>query len=1079
MATVGTALTTPETGWRRYDNTDSNMTYDSGSTWNFSGGISGDYMGTSAISNTAKCNVKFNFKGTKLRFISWYATNRSTSIDVIIDGAKVGNFSLNYATPTDRQILAYEITGLQDTIHYIKFVHVGTGYFVIDAVDIDDTGELQPYNNLRTKTSFNSLQIGDYIPCTYVAGTSGAIGVFSNLGVNSGVEIPVAGSATPNGLFYWIFVGYDTKGRMKLIADRNIQNAISWDAINTAGIAVGSGLPIYFYTGDLCSTGTAIAYADTGYHPSNSFDNDTAGALSFWFDYDKTGSNVNGVEWIGYDFGASVTKEIRQMTLVQESGSGYSVSSVKIQKSDDNTTWTDVTTASVTQNPGTRVKNTIYLPQSGSARYWRLLANSATSNYQWRVVEIEMMELSSITTNYNLTTRLLTGGSSSTDNNTEWDKIIVNYTLNGTITAGDNNIWNWSGVSSWTSTTPSSSNKSIRGNTLVSTFASAGTATLSASSTGFRPVLLVEKLIEPLDDTITIFPTITHNNDITINGTIFDPNNGKLQYKILLNGMQIYPNIGFTNLANSPLVLDYIIPRSSLVLGSNIITITYQNDLGIVVTKTYTVMLNNQSPIETISVDRNVFFTKPINLLGSITDEDNDILSYRIIINSELYQDWSSGSISPISLNDVISLIADSIIEIDFTDNLGGSDSKIFNIYHKLNEITHVDSNNEDVNYLESYNYISATQTLLATLPLDLSLGYVLQGYLNLNILSGALGEIRIGLIRSFWRSDSVTYSNSPELDSNYITYTPTSTGINIINITALLNKLYSQSNYGLYISTDNANIQLDIKDNDITIDYQPTLIVQPPVVYGNRCYVAWDPVVWQNESNIESISLYRATQPDFSDELEIFNTPNLTVLGYHDTSLSYGTYYYRLKVNFLDLTSPSIITAISIPVPNPGFKNVLTDPVNVVYTLEVTDGLAFDDLAQDHNFYTTADRIKLRALDMGTMIGGRQQSIFGVCIENTYNDKNFLITLRGMTLDGIVAEELESYGRLYDASSPNARTKIELGTDLNNFNNLVYPLEFNLNAGQTQNVFIRINPSIFNTVGVKQIQLKLTGKPI
>lgn len=94
------------------------------------------------------------------------------------------------------------------------------------------------------------------------------------------------------------------------------------------------------------------------------------------------------------------------------------------------------------------------------------------------------------TDNKEVEIRLLTGGISSSDIENEWDEIIVNSDLDGTITAGDNNIWHWNGIYSWTSTTNAigATYKTIRGNTLVS-----NSSYLATSSTaGFRPVILVE-----------------------------------------------------------------------------------------------------------------------------------------------------------------------------------------------------------------------------------------------------------------------------------------------------------------------------------------------------------------------------------------------------------------------------------------------------------------------------------------------------------------------------------------------------------------------------------------------------------
>lgn len=98
---------------------------------------------------------------------------------------------------------------------------------------------------------------------------------------------------------------------------------------------------------------------------------------------------------------------------------------------------------------------------------------------------------------YKTSIRLLSGGTTSTDIDNEWSNIIVGSTLNGIITAGDNAVWNWSGISSWTSSTGNvSPNRIIRGSTNVgATNAPTGTATTSVSTTiGFRPLLLLETL---------------------------------------------------------------------------------------------------------------------------------------------------------------------------------------------------------------------------------------------------------------------------------------------------------------------------------------------------------------------------------------------------------------------------------------------------------------------------------------------------------------------------------------------------------------------------------------------------------
>jgi len=169
---------------------------------------------------------------------------------------------------------------------------------------------------------------------------------------------------------------------------------------------------------------------------------------------------------------------------------------------------------------------------------------------------------------------------------------------------------------------------------------------------------------------------------------------------------------------------------------------------------------------------------------------------------------------------------------------------------------------------------------------------------------------------------------------------------------------------------------------------------------------------------------------------------------------------------------------SISIPVPNPGFRNTLTDPVNITYTLSIADGIAFDDKDVDYNFYTTPDRIHLRPLDMGVFIGGRNQNIYGVEVINGYMDKKFHIILTGMTSDKKEAEIKDNFGLLYDSDTEDGRTKFEL-SNVEDMSVINYPLEFNLNAGEKKIVYLRITPTIYNTVGTKQVKLKLIGRPI
>lgn len=98
-------------------------------------------------------------------------------------------------------------------------------------------------NFTATVSSIKSMVVGDRIPFHYKA-ASNTFGVIDQLGTSIAADLSAtAPPAAPDGTAYFILVGYNAMGMPKLIADRNIQY-ISWDVLNTAGVASGSGLPI-------------------------------------------------------------------------------------------------------------------------------------------------------------------------------------------------------------------------------------------------------------------------------------------------------------------------------------------------------------------------------------------------------------------------------------------------------------------------------------------------------------------------------------------------------------------------------------------------------------------------------------------------------------------------------------------------------------------------------------------------------------------------------------------------------------------------------------------------------------------
>ncbi|EQB4338201.1 hypothetical protein ACP49_16610 [Clostridium botulinum] len=144
MATIGEQLLQPESGWIRYDDTDSNI----------------NYVGTKQIVSGSKysngslmyfqpsenCTIKFNFIGSKIRLIDTMSSNRSSNMNIKIDD--VNYIFSDYSPSSIDQRLIFEKTGLLFKEHFVEISNNQKDtVYGLDAIDIDENGRLRPYNS--------------------------------------------------------------------------------------------------------------------------------------------------------------------------------------------------------------------------------------------------------------------------------------------------------------------------------------------------------------------------------------------------------------------------------------------------------------------------------------------------------------------------------------------------------------------------------------------------------------------------------------------------------------------------------------------------------------------------------------------------------------------------------------------------------------------------------------------------------------------------------------------------------------------------------------------------------------------
>lgn len=564
MATIGQALTTPETGWKRFDTNP--YTAISGGTavtnYTASTGYRTEWSGSSVIAT-------MKFFGTKFRLIAQGTVSTfSSNINITIDGS-TQSFSESMITAT--ATLVFESAVLTQGIHTIIIQNTNANSVTLDSIDLDDTGYLV-HPILNEKTSLKDMQVGDVISCRYTATTSGAVGAFSDLGTTTESLIPSASSATPDGAFYFIHAGYDYKGRMKLIADRNIQHSISWDTLNTNGfvseIQINKDVYVDSSTGDDNNDGSVTSpvktlqsalnrstynsmvilskgiytinttnkalldlvtdkmltfrgqgkdtiievpsglyysaqknigasFENLTIRPSNTYSGETR---VIWYNAD--GVKVLFLNFTNVLFTRSQNESYPTNCYFYWGNSGgttnYPASFINCSAMSVPTSFEangypktriDCAFGNTQALSGTNINTIIGATFDASYKVTSTNTNSGVyfGKYRWDI------PYNYTKSRYNITTRLLTGGVSTTDTDNEWDKIIVNSTLGGKITAGDNNVWNWSGVTSWTSTSgPTNTNRVRRGNGTVSTYANTDLSSTTATTIGYRPMLLVE-----------------------------------------------------------------------------------------------------------------------------------------------------------------------------------------------------------------------------------------------------------------------------------------------------------------------------------------------------------------------------------------------------------------------------------------------------------------------------------------------------------------------------------------------------------------------------------------------------------
>lgn len=354
------------------------------------------------------------------------------------------------------------------------------------------------------RDSLKTMKIGDYIPCHYAA-TSNTGGTFSRFGISGGTELTLNGTPSPSGVFY--FVKVDTG---LLIADRVVQNSITWITLNNAKYMQGfyefcsnpamtnNTTPIPFRASSSSQYGSAAyaAFNKLGGYPN-------AGWVS------SSPPSIVAPQWLQIDLGVSILASSYAVTAENFANLGlpHHPRNWTFEGSNDSSHW-DVLDTRSNITWSSNQKRFFYFNNKNEYQYYRLniTSNNGSSNYVV-VAELEVF--------LDVMIRSLTGGvayansdgnRTQSDNNiagwptnNEWDRYIVNFPQNF-IQLGKtiDDVFHWSSCYTFTQDTPVNGLTIETGNTyrIYRGHTTHGIESINvinsisgSSSVGFRPVL--------------------------------------------------------------------------------------------------------------------------------------------------------------------------------------------------------------------------------------------------------------------------------------------------------------------------------------------------------------------------------------------------------------------------------------------------------------------------------------------------------------------------------------------------------------------------------------------------------------
>ncbi|AYB38316.1 hypothetical protein [Brevibacillus laterosporus] len=140
-----------------------------------------------------------------------------------------------------------------------------------------------------------------------------------------------------------------------------------------------------------------------------------------------------------------------------------------------------------------------------------------------------------------------------------------------------------------------------------------------------------------------------HHQDVDMRVDFIKPDGfgeevDQVKYRVLVNGVKVYPNEEYTDITPTPFkaFINGIPNKHFDRIGANIVTIEVNNGSDFSFSKTATVVVTNTDPLITPrTATPTVTHKEDIWVEATAETEVGDFMSYRILINNKVYANWS------------------------------------------------------------------------------------------------------------------------------------------------------------------------------------------------------------------------------------------------------------------------------------------------------------------------------------------------------------------------------------------------------------------------------------------------------